>query len=178
MRKFFYILICFFTFTVALPAVSHKKSSTARKTAKIHAKSKINNSQFAIEDSCYYEEEDMIDKCFFPYPPGSTDTMVVVPDKAPDFPGGKYALIQFLDSHLNYPEEAVEDEIEGEVILRFVVSKRGYVGQIEVLNSIHPILDDEAIRVVKTFPRFTPAMYNGQNVDCYYTLPINFNLNW
>lgn len=95
----------------------------------------------------------------------------------PEFPGGIGAIMQFLASNMIYPEEAQEAEIEGRVVVKFVVSKDGGVYDPQVVKGAHPSLDKEALRVVKMLPRFQPATNNGQPVNVYYTLPISFRLN-
>jgi len=92
------------------------------------------------------------------------------------FPGGEIALRTFISNNVKYPEIAVNNEVEGTVYLRFVVTKTGKVGEIQILKSADPILDQEAIRVVKKLPDFKPAYHNGRPVNCWFSLPIVFEL--
>ena len=95
-------------------------------------------------------------------------------EQMPQFPGGDAALMKFLQSHINYPPMAAENNVQGKVILQFVVEKDGKVGEVKVARSVDKDLDREAIRVVKTLPRFTPGRQNGQPVRVWYTLPVTF----
>ena len=97
-------------------------------------------------------------------------------EQMPQFPGGDAALMKFLQSHINYPPMAAENNVQGKVILQFVVEKDGKVGEVKVARSVDKDLDREAIRVVKTLPRFTPGRQNGQPVRVWYTLPVTSKL--
>ncbi|MDE6345014.1 MAG: energy transducer TonB, partial [Muribaculaceae bacterium] len=66
--------------------------------------------------------------------------------------------------------------IQGQVVVQFVVTKDGSVGEVKVVRSKDPDLDKEAVRVVKTLPKFIPGKMNGQNVNVWFTLPIRFKL--
>ena len=77
---------------------------------------------------------------------------------------------------MKYPVSAQENGIEGKVMLRFVVSKTGKISNIEVLRSLDPSCDKEAIRVVKMLQDWIPGKQNGVNVPVYYTLPITYKL--
>jgi protein TonB len=94
----------------------------------------------------------------------------------PQFPGGDQALMSYLSKHINYPPMAAENNIQGKVILQFVVEKDGKVGEVKVARSVDKDLDREAVRVVKTLPKFTPGRQNGQAVRVWYTLPVTFKL--
>lgn len=97
-------------------------------------------------------------------------------EQMPAFPGGDAALLSYLGSHIRYPQDAADDGIEGQVVVRFVVTKTGKVGEVQVLRGKHPSLDKEAMRVVKTLPAFTPGKMNGNTVNVWYTLPVRFKL--
>jgi len=92
------------------------------------------------------------------------------------FPGGENALFKYLLTNITYPKEASDSGISGKVYVRFVVETNGTITGIEVLRGVHPLLDKEALRVVKSMPNWSPAKQNGKAVRVYYTLPINFNL--
>lgn len=98
------------------------------------------------------------------------------PEKQAEYPGGINAMIEFLAHNLQYPEAAVNNNIEGRVIVRFVVQKDGSIGETTIVKSVSPELDAEAIRVVKLMPCFTPGMINNEPVAVYYNLPISFKL--
>lgn len=97
-------------------------------------------------------------------------------DQAPEFPGGINGLMQFLGENIDYPSECAENEIQGKVLVKFTVFKDGKVGNIEVVQSVHPLLDAEAIRVVSLLPNWKPGELNGIPVNVWYHLPINFKL--
>ncbi len=98
-------------------------------------------------------------------------------EQMPTFPGGQPALMKYLSSHINYPTSAQEKGIEGKVIVKFVVRKDGSVGEAQVVRSVDPYLDREAIRVCKSLPRFNPGLQGGQPVNVWYTLPVTFKLS-
>lgn len=97
-------------------------------------------------------------------------------EQMPQFPGGEAELMSFIGKSIKYPVIAQENGIQGKVILRFVVSKTGVISNIEVLRSLDPACDKEAVRVVKTLPKWIPGKQNGVNVPVYFTLPIQFRL--
>lgn len=97
-------------------------------------------------------------------------------EQMPTFPGGDAELFKFLSENIRYPVIAQENGIQGRVIVRFVVSKRGDVDRIEVVRSVESSLDKEAIRIVKSMPKWIPGKQNGENVSVWFTLPINFKL--
>ena len=97
-------------------------------------------------------------------------------EQMPQFPGGDAALMKYLSSHINYPPMAAENGVQGKVILQFVVEKDGRVGEVKIARSVDKDLDKEAIRVVKSLPKFTPGRQNGYPVRVWYTLPVNFKL--
>ena len=97
-------------------------------------------------------------------------------EQMPQFPGGEAALMKFLSSHINYPPMAAENNVQGKVIVQFVVDKTGKVGEVKVVRSVDKELDHEAIRVCQALPKFTPGRQNGRPVSVWYTLPIQFKL--
>ena len=97
-------------------------------------------------------------------------------EQMPQFPGGEQALMKYLSSHINYPPMAAENNVQGKVIVQFVVDKTGKVGEVKVVRSVDKDLDKEAVRVCKSLPKFTPGRQNGQPVSVWYTLPVQFKL--
>ncbi len=97
-------------------------------------------------------------------------------EQNPVFPGGEAALLKYVAEHIRYPAMAQENNIQGRVVVQFVVTKTGSIGQVKVVRSKDPDLDREAVRVVKSLPKFTPGKMNGHAVNVWYTLPINFKL--
>ena len=97
-------------------------------------------------------------------------------EQMPKFPGGDGALLKYISSHIQYPAMDAENGTEGRVVLQFVVTKSGSVGEVKVVRSLSPGCDSEAKRVVKSLPSFTPGRQNGQPVNVWYTLPVTFKL--
>ena len=97
-------------------------------------------------------------------------------EQMPRFPGGEAALMKYIKSHIQYPAEALKNKIEGNVILQFVVQKTGKIGEVKVVRSLDKDLDKEAVRVIKSLPKFTPGRQHGKAVSVWYTLPVTFTL--
>lgn len=95
----------------------------------------------------------------------------------PEYPGGRAAMMKYIGKMMKYPTIAMENGIEGKVILRFVVLPTGEIGNVEVLRSLDPTCDKEAVRVVQGMPKWIPGKQNGTAVSVYFTLPIAFKLN-
>lgn len=98
-------------------------------------------------------------------------------EQMPQFPGGEAALMKYLKSHINYPPMAAMNDIQGNVIVQFVVNEDGSVGEVKVVRSVDKDLDREAIRVIKSLPKFTPGRHKGKAASVWYTLPVPFKLN-
>jgi periplasmic protein TonB len=99
-----------------------------------------------------------------------------VVETMPAFPGGDQALFKFLSDNIRYPVIAQENGIQGRVICQFVVNRDGSIVDVEVVRSVDASLDREAIRVIKTMPKWTPGKQRGKAVRVKYTLPVNFRL--
>lgn len=97
-------------------------------------------------------------------------------EQMPQYPGGDAELMKYLSSHIQYPAMAIENNVQGRVIVQFVVTKNGSIGEVKVVRSVDRDLDKEAVRVVKTLPKFIPGKMNGQAVNVWYTLPVTFKL--
>ena len=89
---------------------------------------------------------------------------------------GVIIITEYLAKNIHYPKEAAEKKIQGRVILTFVVEKDGSISRVKVVKSVEPSLDQEAIRVVKSMPKWTPGKQNGKNVAVKYTIPMTFRL--
>jgi len=95
----------------------------------------------------------------------------------PDFQGKKEdGFRQYIADNLKYPEIAVENGISGKVFIRFIIEKNGSLSHAEVVRGVDPALDAEALRVVKSSPKWKPGKQRGQEVRVSYTFPINFVL--
>ncbi|MDE6093941.1 MAG: TonB family protein [Muribaculaceae bacterium] len=106
----------------------------------------------------------------------SGSNVVKAAEQMPRFKGGESEMIKFLASNINYPEKAKKDKTEGRVVVRFVVSETGKVEKPEIVRSVSPELDAEALRVVGMMPDFTPGTVDGKPVACSYVLPVQFAL--
>ena len=95
---------------------------------------------------------------------------------APQFPGGTKELMGWLAQNLRYPVKAQENGVQGRVVLQFVITKEGKVADIKIMRGVSPELDEEAVRVVKAMPAWTPGKQDGQAVNVRYTLPVTFRL--
>jgi protein TonB len=98
-------------------------------------------------------------------------------DVMPLFPGGDTALMNFVSKNITYPDEAKKNNVQGKVIARFCVTTKGTVDRIQIINGVSKELDDEAVRVIKMFPRWTPGQKDGKSVNVWYNLPITYRLN-
>jgi len=122
-----------------------------------------------VEDTIYFVEKpaDIV--------PVEPEIFIRV-EEMPEFPGGEGALLSYIAKNTVYPEEAIINNIKGRVTLKFVVNPDGSVGKIDILRGIDPLLDQEAIRVVSTLPRFKPGKQNGIAVPVWYSVPVNFRI--
>ena len=111
-----------------------------------------------------------------PEPPVDDNKVFDAVEQEPQFPGGQGALLKWIGDHLRYPSVAQENGIQGKVTVQFVVTKNGTVGEVRVVRGKDPDLDKEAVRVVKSLPKFVPGKMNGHAVNVWYTVPITFRL--
>lgn len=110
-------------------------------------------------------------------PPAVEETKIFeVVEQMPSFPGGDAALMQFLSKNIKYPVVAEENGIQGRVIATFVVERDGSITDVKVVKSVDPSLDKEAIRVLKSMPKWIPGKQNGSAVRVKYTVPVTFRL--
>ena len=99
-----------------------------------------------------------------------------VAEQMPEFPGGMKEMLKFLQDNLKYPESAKKNNLEGRVIVQFVVEKDGTPTEFNVVRSVDPDLDAEALRVLKTMPKWKPGMEKGEAVRVKFTVPVSFKL--
>ena len=110
-----------------------------------------------------------------PEKPKEEEIFVAVEQPA-EFPGGMPALMKWLGNNIHYPEAAQQNDIQGRVIVKFVVEKDGSIGQATILKGVDRDLDREALRVVNKMPKWQPGKNNGVSVRSYFTLPVVFKL--
>ena len=99
-----------------------------------------------------------------------------VVEQMPMYPGGDAALMGYLRDNIHYPTVAAENGVQGRVVVGFVVERDGSITDVKVLRSVDPSLDREAMRVVKSMPRWTPGKQNGSAVRVKYQVPVTFRL--
>ncbi len=104
------------------------------------------------------------------------EEIFVAVEQLAEFPGGQAALMKWLSNNIRYPESAQQNDIQGRVIVKFVVEKDGSIGQATIAKGVDKDLDREAIRVVKKMPKWQPGKNNGVAVRSYFTLPVTFKL--
>ena len=95
----------------------------------------------------------------------------------PEYPGGSAAMMRYLAQNVKYPQAAQENGRQGKVVVQFVVDTDGSIINAHVLTSVDPDLDKEALRVIKSMPRWTPGKQKGKPVRVKYTVPVNFRLS-
>ena len=101
------------------------------------------------------------------------DNVFIVVDQMPSFKGN---VNQWLSQNITYPAEAAEKRIEGRVIAKFIVEKDGSISNVQVVRSVHPLLDKQAVDVLMRMPKWNPGKNNGQPARIWFTLPVNFRL--
>ena len=97
-------------------------------------------------------------------------------EEMPEFPGGMPALIEFLQTNIKYPKDAIKQEVGGRVMVMFVVETDGSISNVRVARKVFPSLDEEAVRVVKAMPKWKPGKEKGRLVRVNYTLPVVFSI--
>ncbi len=97
-------------------------------------------------------------------------------EKKPQFPGGEAAMMKYVGENIRYPENAFKNKVQGRVIVQFVVQKDGKVGEVKILRGTDEELNNEAVRVIKSLPAFTPGEMDGKPVSVWYTFPVMFKI--
>lgn len=123
------------------------------------------------------EDIDIYDKIEIVDEPIEEAPIVRFAEKMPEFIGGPDALYAFLQKNLEYPQSARDNNIEGTVLIEFVVERNGSVSNAKVIVPLFPACDQEAIRVVQMLPKWKPGEQMGKPVRVYFNLPIKFTFN-
>lgn len=98
-------------------------------------------------------------------------------EEPPTFPGGMKAFNQYISQNMLYPETAMEMKLQGNTFVRFVIMKDGSVDSVRVFRSAgDKSLDDEAVRLVRAMPKWIPARYRGEIVNCWFVIPVKFTI--
>lgn len=96
-------------------------------------------------------------------------------EEMPEFPGGMSAMIEFLQTNIKYPKDAIKQDVGGRVMVMFVVETDGSISNVRVARKVFPSLDKEAVRVVKAMPKWKPGKEKGRAVRVNFTLPVVFS---
>lgn len=104
------------------------------------------------------------------------EEVFMVAEQMPEYPGGMKEMLKFLQENVKYPENAMKNNVQGRVIVQFVVEKDGTPTEFKVLRSVDPDLDAEALRVMKAMPKWKPGMQKVQVVRVKFTVPVSFKL--
>ena len=99
-----------------------------------------------------------------------------VVEEMPQFPGGRQAMMRFIGENVKYPPQATAEKAMGMVVVDFVIKSTGEVENVKIARGVHPALDAEALRVIRSMPDWTPGKQHGEAVDVSYTIPIQFKL--
>ena len=126
------------------------------------------NSKVAVRDSSDVSEATEPETALIQ---GEIITGIPEPVSTPSYPGGKQALLDFLKENIKYPEQAKKDSIEGQVVVSFIVKSDGSITNPQVVKSLHPLLDAEALRVINLMPKWKPGSPSR------YELPITFKMD-
>ena len=118
--------------------------------------------QVVIEDNAVVKEDE--------------NQIFVFVEEYPEFPNGEENLYKYLGSNIKYPHDALENGIQGTVVVKFVVEKDGSISNVKAVRKIGGGCDEEAVRVVKRMPRWKPGKQSGKPVRTEFTLPIQFKL--
>lgn len=105
------------------------------------------------------------------------DMLFSVVEVMPQYPGGQIAMLKYIMENMKYPEQAMKKGIQGRVAVRFIVEKDGSISDVKPIHSVHTLLDKEAVRVVKSMPKWSPGKQNGKPVRVQLIVPIMFKLN-
>jgi len=130
----------------------------------------------STEDQVEWVDLDEVDYIEVEPEPEEEEVFMVVED-APEFPGGINALLEYLKKNIKYPAICRDNNIQGRVIVSFVVNKDGKIVDPEVVKGVNPSLDKEALRVISTMPNWKPGYQRGKPVRVKYSVPVNFRLN-
>ena len=125
----------------------------------------------AVQEQVVVKEPEPVEK-----PKPKEDEIFVAVEQQAEFPGGQAALMKWLSNNIRYPESAQQNDIQGRVIVRFVVEKDGSIGAANIVKGVDKDLDREALRVVKKMPHWQPGKNNGVAVRSYFNLPVTFKL--
>ena len=112
-----------------------------------------------------------------PQVPITKDSVVLkTVEQLPEFPGGIVQFMKWLTRNLRYPPIAQSQRMQGKVVVSFIINKDGSIASPTIVQSVDPVLDREALRVVKMMPRWKPGLQNGKPCRTMFAIPVNFQL--
>ena len=100
----------------------------------------------------------------------------MVTEVQPQFPGGMPAFMKYLKENIQYPSEAKKNKTEGRVLANFIVNIDGSISDVKIVDSLSPLMDAEAIRLLSSMPKWEPGRQRGKKVKVRYTFPVTFRL--
>ncbi len=156
--------------SAGLTALAACNISTQKNT--LEGELPIQNDMIILQKSEYKEEaKSMIVK-------GDTisEEFIVgeIMEERPSFPGGQQKLMEFIANNIRYTDEMKETGITGRVVVSVVIKKDGSIGEPKIIRSIHPLFDNEALRVISSMPKWRPGSQRGKRVEVTYSIPILF----
>ena len=163
--KMVYLLPVLFVVAFVLGCSQSENSSTSQESVKSET---INQEDDKVSIRYHVEEENEEQKL--------KGEVFDVVETMPEFPGGLKALMQYLGENIKYPKTAIDSQKEGRVIVSFVINKEGDLMNAKIVRSIDSALDEEALRVVNSMPKWKPGEQGGKKVNVKYTLPVAFRL--
>lgn len=179
MKKHIIILFSLLTITSGISQINPIKRQQKPKTenAKIDNKQSKNKKEKIVKHNNKKTNLNRIESQVEKSTEEKREQVFRVVDQMPQFPGGEEALKKFIQSHINYPPMAAENNIQGTVVLLMVIDKTGKVNDVTVARSLDKDLDREAVRVCESLPNFIPGRQNGIAVSVWYAIPVIFELS-
>lgn len=130
-----------------------------------------------IEDEIEIEDTESDEDVEIEIEEEDDEEFFMVVENMPEFPGGDSGLMKYIQKNVKYPAIAKEYNITGKVYVSFIVDKKGSVTNVKIVRGVDKNLDAEAMRVVKSLPKYKPGKQRGKSVRVMFTIPINFTLN-
>ena len=130
-----------------------------------------------IEDEIEIEDTESDEDVEIEIEEEDDEEFFMVVENMPEFPGGDLGLMKYIQKNVKYPAIAKEYNITGKVYVSFIVDKSGSVTNVKIVRGVDKNLDAEAMRVVKSLPKYKPGKQRGKSVRVMFTIPINFTLN-
>ncbi len=130
-----------------------------------------------IEDEIEIEDTESDEDVEIEIEEEDDEEFFMVVENMPEFPGGDLGLMKYIQKNVKYPAIAKEYNITGKVYVSFIVDRKGSVTNVKIVRGVDKNLDAEAMRVVKSLPKYKPGKQRGKSVRVMFTIPINFTLN-